>query len=289
MRSFSKILLPVDFSERSTGAARYAQALARHFHAELIFLHVLTPPNHEPGAPEMAGSMLDELYRKRAEQASAELDRFMPAEPAGPKVRRIVLEGDPAKTIVCLAHDEGVDLIAMATHGYGPFRRFILGSNTAKVLHDADCPVWTGVHLEQAPAPASIPFRSILCAVDLGPQSAMTLDWAAWLAREFGARLSVVHATAGVPDLGDDPQWQWRTETRAAAGRELFHLLDGVGAEADLSIEAGEPAQVICSAAARAAADVLVIGRGSAAGVFGRLRTNAYAIIRQSPCPVVSV
>jgi nucleotide-binding universal stress UspA family protein len=36
-------------------------------------------------------------------------------------------------------------------------------------------------------------------------------------------------------------------------------------------------------------ADLLVIGRGSAAGLFGRLRTNAYAIIRQSPCPVVSV
>ena len=289
MRSISKILLPVDFSERSTGAARYARALARHFQAELIFLHVLTPPSHEFGALEMAGSMLDELYRNRAERASEELDRFMTAEPAGLKVRRMVLEGDPANQIVDLAREEGADIIAMPTHGYGPFRRFILGSNTAKVLHDADCAVWTGVHLEQAAAVASIPFRSIMCAVDLGPQSSKTLDWGAWLARQFGARLGVVHAITGVPDLGDDPQWQWRTETRAAAGRELFRLLDGVGAEADLSIEAGEPAQVICSAAARAAADVLVIGRGSAAGVFGRLRTNAYAIIRQSPCPVVSV
>jgi nucleotide-binding universal stress UspA family protein len=62
-----------------------------------------------------------------------------------------------------------------------------------------------------------------------------------------------------------------------------------VGAEADLEIEAGEPASIICAAAERLKADVLVIGRGSAAGVFGRLRTNAYAIIRQSPCPVVSV
>jgi nucleotide-binding universal stress UspA family protein len=289
MRTFSKILLPVDFSERSTGAARYAQALARHFQAELVLLHVLTPPSHEFGALEIAGSMLGELYRNRAERASQELDRFLTAEMPGLKVRRIVLEGDPAKTIVALAHDEGVDIIIMPTHGYGPFRRYILGSNTAKVLHDADCPVWTGVHLEQAPALAPIPFRSILCAVDLGPQSSRTLDWAAWLARQFGARLRVVHATAGAPDPGDDPEWRWRTETRAAAGRELLRLLDGVGAEADLSIEAGEPAQVICSAAARAEADVLVIGRGSAAGVFGRLRTNAYAIIRQSPCPVVSV
>ena len=289
MRSFSKILLPVDFSERSMGAARYAQTLALHFQAGLILLHVLTPPSHEFAALEVAGSTLDELYRHRAEQAAVELERFLAPEPPGLKVRRMVLEGDPAKTIVALAHEEGADIIAMATHGYGPYRRFILGSNTAKVLHDADCPVWTGVHLEQAPALASIPFRSILCAIDLGPQSSRTLDWAAWLARQFGARLGVVHSTAGAPDLGDDPQWQWRTQTRAAAGHELFRLLEGVGAEADLSIEAGEPAQAICSAAVRAAADVLVIGRGSAAGVYGRLRTNAYAIIRQSPCPVVSV
>jgi hypothetical protein len=54
-------------------------------------------------------------------------------------------------------------------------------------------------------------------------------------------------------------------------------------------LEAGEAARVICSAAARLGAGTVIIGRGSAAGDFGRLRTNSYAIIRQSPCPVVSV
>jgi len=46
---------------------------------------------------------------------------------------------------------------------------------------------------------------------------------------------------------------------------------------------------VVCELAKRLPAELLVIGRGSAAGVFGRLRTNAYAIIRESPCAVVSV
>jgi nucleotide-binding universal stress UspA family protein len=193
-----------------------------------------------------------------------------------------VLEGDPAGKIVEFAQQERADIIAMPTHGYGPFRRFILGSNTAKVLHDADCPVWTGVHLEEAPAAVSVPFRGILCAVDLGPQSSKTLGWAAWLREEFGARLTVIHATAADLD-------QSAAHVREAAEEELLGLQRAAGAEADLLLEAGEPARVICSAAARVQADVLVIGRGSAAGVFGRLRTNAYAIIRQSPCPVVSV
>jgi len=69
----------------------------------------------------------------------------------------------------------------------------------------------------------------------------------------------------------------------------LLRLQRETGAEADLLLEAGEPTRIICSAAARVGAGTVIIGRGSAAGNFGRLRTNSYAIIRQSPCPVVSV
>jgi nucleotide-binding universal stress UspA family protein len=285
MRSLQKILLPVDFSERSAGAARYAKSLAVHFQSELILLHVLTPPQCEFGALDISGSMITELYRNRTDITRREIDTFLAGELDGMNVRRIVLEGDPAGRIVEFAHEEAVDLIVMPTHGYGPFRRFILGSNTAKVLHDADCPVWTGVHMEAAPV-ATIPLRSILCAVDLGPLSAKAACWASWLAREFGARMALLHVSNLVPDVPAS------TETgtfREAAHQELSRLQQSVGSEAELLVESGEAAPTICAAAARLQADVLIIGRGSAAGVFGRLRTNAYAVIRQSPCPVVSV
>jgi nucleotide-binding universal stress UspA family protein len=287
--SLSKILLPVDFSERSSGAGRYAKSLANHFNSEITLLHTLTPLHHEFGALEIAGTMLVDVYRIRADQATKELDAFMAEELAGLNVRRVVLNGDPAEKIVQFAHDERMDLITMPTHGYGPFRRFILGSNTAKVLHDADCPVWTGVHLQEARPSASMPFRSILCALDLGPQSSRTLAWADWLRKEFNAHLTVIHATAPGPEAVDDAQRQWGAKVHEAAEAELQLIQRDTGAEADLLLEAGEAAHVVCSAAARVHADVLVISRGSSAGVFGRLRTNAYAIIRQSPCPVVSV
>jgi len=288
MQSLSKILLPVDFSERSAAAGRHAKALAGRFGSEILLLHVLTPPQYEFGALEIGGSLLVELYRGRAEQVTADLNAFLAAELAGLDTRRVVLEGDPAGKIVEFAREEGAGLIIMPTHGYGRFRRFILGSNTAKVLHDADCPVWTGVHLEQAPAAAES-LRSILCGVDLGAQSSKTLCWAAMLAREFGARLTVIHVTAADPDPGDSSDASWRAGVREAAERELLRLKSFVNVEADDILEGGEPAKVICAAAQRVEADALVIGRGSAAGMFGRLRTNAYAIIRQSPCPVVSV
>ena len=286
MQSLSKILLPVDFSDRSAGAARCARFLGRHFQAELIVLHVVTPPQFEVGALDIGGSMIAELYRHQSAQAARELEKFVAAHLPGTTVRQVVAEGDPAREVVDLAHREAAGLVVMPTHGYGPFRRFILGSNTAKVLHDCDAPIWTGIHLEDAPLDRSIELSHVLCAVDLGPQSGRTLAWATWFAAAFGARLTLLHVATCPP--GGPPSGAAGFDPAAAAQGELRRLQGG-GDFADSLVETGEPAPVICAAAARLGADVLVVGRGSAAGVFGRLRTNAYAIIRQSPCPVVSV
>ncbi|MGA2737959.1 MAG: universal stress protein [Bryobacteraceae bacterium] len=287
MKSLTKILLPVDFSERSLGAARYAKTLADRFHSELTLLHVLTPPHYEFGALEIGGSMLTELYTNRAAQVEKELETFLAAELAGTPAKRVVLEGDPARQIVKYAHAENIGLIVMPTHGYGPFRRFIVGSVTAKVLHDADCPVWTGVHLEEAPQAQPTPFRDIVCAIDLGPQSCGVLEWATAMQKEFCARLTVVHAMAYSPAVG--PEDLCAREMELVLRDDLARLQQRFGTKAELAIEMGDPPNVVCEMAEKRHAGLLVIGRGSAAGVFGRLRTNSYAIIRQSPCPVVSV
>ena len=282
MRSLVRILLPVDFSERSLGAARYARVLATHFQSELTLLHVLAPPAYEFGALEIGGSMLNELYVCRNAQVESELKTFLADELAGMNVRRVVLEGDPARKIVEYAHNEQMGLIVMPTHGYGQFRRFILGSITAKVLHDADCPVWTGVHLEQAPPSGVVALRHVACALDLGPQSLNALKWAAGIRKEFGAKLTILH----VATCAQAPGQELETNIREA----VTSLQRQSGAEdAEVVVRPGDPPKVVCAETERLQADLLVIGRGSAGGRFGRLRANAYAIIRQSPCPVVSV
>ncbi|MGA2275425.1 MAG: universal stress protein [Bryobacteraceae bacterium] len=288
MVPLAKILLPVDFSERSVGAVHCAQRLAQRFSPEIILLHVLAPMHYRLGDTEMGGVMLGDLYRAQIESLTLELEQFQQVELAGCNVRRVVVDGDPAFRIVEFAHDEKVCLIMMPTHGCGLFRRYILGSNTAKVLHDAECPVWTGVHIaETAAKPVEI--RHVLCAVDLGPQSERALKWAHWLSRTLEARLTLLHVTAAVPETPDHTDDAWRAKLRWSAEETLGRLQAKVGSQAEVMLQAGDPAHAICAAAARIHAGALVIARGSAAGGFGRLRTNAYAIIRQSPCPVVSV
>src|ERR1035438_6326911 len=109
MQSLFRILLPVDFSERSVGAAHYAGSLASHFGCELVLVHVLVPPQYEFGAVDIAGSMLAELCRDRVVQANNDLANFLISELAGIDVRRIVLEGEPSGSIVDFAHNEHCD------------------------------------------------------------------------------------------------------------------------------------------------------------------------------------
>jgi nucleotide-binding universal stress UspA family protein len=273
-----KILFPVDFSERCNSAARMAETFAGHFQAELTLLYVLEPLTYNDIPIDAAGVAEQRL----AEYKVDELKHF--------DVRRVLLEGDPATNIAEYAHAQSSDLILLPTHGYGSFRRLMLGSVTAKVLHSALCPVWTGVHMEHVPRLEDIGFRRILCAIDLGKQSCPAVAWAKNFAAEFGAELEIVHA---VPEANENPVVYTHEDPKEDLVNQATEKVEAVkkcvGTDAKVFIVGDEVASAVCGCAAREKADLLVIGRSVAPGVVGRLRANAYSIIRQSPCPVVSV
>jgi nucleotide-binding universal stress UspA family protein len=288
MFSIAKILLPVDFSERAIQAARFALPLAERFNSEIILLYVL-PPYREFGAIEMAGVMTDMLANRRSD-AEQRIVGFLREELAPHRVRRLLLEGDPAWEIVDCAHREEAGLIMMPTHGYGPFRRMLLGSVVAKVLHDADCPVWTTTHAEALPS-GKAALKRILCAIDSGPSEAGVLNWSAQLAAEFGAQLTLVHAMAELDPRTEGYYFspEWRKFLVDSAEAEISTLQEKAGTRAEVVLTMGPGPEMICEEARKAEADLVVIGRGADAGILGRLTGRAYSIIRQSPCPVVSV
>jgi len=289
MKKFSKILAPIAFSARCEGAVQYAEALACHFQSELTLLHVVMPLQTY-GFPD-ALAVAPELLEETLAAGKAQLDAFQADGLKGISVKREVMEGEPAQTIVDYANDGKFDLIVMPTHGYGPFRRFLLGSVTAKVLHDAHCPVWTGPHLEAAPAYPSISFGKVLCAVDLGPASRSILEWAANFAGEYGSQLAVMHAlpssTVSLGGIYFDPEWC--TQLREQARDRIAFMLEDMGIKGEISVQTGDAPAMVRAVAEEMGASVLVIGRGGHVGLMGRLRTNAYAILRESPCPVAAI
>ena len=93
----------------------------------------------------------------------------------------------------------------------------------------------------------------------------------------------------GIPGGHSDFFGNWQPIVESRAREEIQKLPETLGVTAQICVEIGEFPAVISQAAGRLKSDLLVIGRGVASGVFGRLLTYSYAIIRQSPCPVVSV
>ena len=277
MIGFKQIVFPVDFSAQSKIAARYVASYARLFHAEIAMLHVEALPT-EPY-----------VWEPQPERWADLLDKFVADEFEGLNVRRHVAIGDPAQEIVRYAQNEKADLIMMPTHGRGPFRRFVLGSVTAKVLHDTPCPVWTSAHLDVERPPAPPNLSNVVCAVDLDDIGVHTLRYAAGFARRIGARLTVAHAVPAVETLPEAYlDAEFRADLIEAARKRLAEMQALAGSDAVVCVGAGNIAHFVKHAAQSHNAGLVIIGRGGH-GTFGRLRTHDYAIMRECECPVLSL
>ena len=286
MIAFERILFPVDLSEQSQLAAPFVKALAKRFHSEVVMLHVLDLPVSLYAPPEAAWGMLMSGERFR-EDRETEFDAFLRDEFTGIPLVREIAEGDAATQIDCYAKTNNAGLIMMPTHGYGTFRRLLLGSVTAKILHDAKCPVWTGVHINEPVPRDAERMKRILCAVDTNPKDARVVQWAEDLAKQQGAELTLLHAVPGAEPEAHTSQTH-RDALFQAAQEGMDRVLDEAGLGLEAALHGGRPERVVRDAALDRDADLVVIGRG-VDHALGRLRSNAYAIIRESPCPVISV
>jgi nucleotide-binding universal stress UspA family protein len=282
MSTFSRILFPVDFSPRCHAARPLVADMARKLGAKVTLLYAIQLPQNL-FALERSYPIVIDTERMGAD-ARDELRRFY-----GSDVEVAAEFGDVAVAITSYASANNIDLIMMPTHGYGKFRGLLLGSTTAKVLHDAACPVWTAAHTEDANMGEHSDCKSILCAIDLEKGSVDLLHRAVDFASKFEAKLRIVHA---VPDALPGSDVVAYANTRdlliSTANEELARLQEEAGTTLDVCIGAMPVARWIREVAMHHAADLVIAGRGKLHMNLGRLRTNAYSIIREAPCPVLS-
>lgn len=275
---FSQILFPVDFSKLCVGVAHAVRAMAMQFRAEITALHVVEVAS--------ANSAYESLIARGREQ----MDKLIAQELRGCVVIPYFERGDPAQIILSYVRNGHFDLIMMPTHGYGSFRRFLLGSVTAKILHDVACPVWTSAHVETSLPTEDIAIRKVLGAVDFGPRSSAVLQLASQMAEKFHASLTAVHVIP-ISSPFMEGYWiqDWRAEARKAIPEQLEKLLPAVSPAAAIEVLEGSPAAALSDAAERLDADLIVIGRSGVSATGKSVGTNAYAIIARSPCPVLSI
>ncbi len=278
------ILFPIDFSDRSRATAPFVYSLAKLYDARVILVHAYEAV---PPFPETAYAMEPD-YEALEEESRRRLRQF--AESELPKLNSlcVVPFGPPAEVIRTEAMAHRVDLIAMPTHGYSGFRRLLLGSVTARVLRDVDVPIWTDAHAPEPSHRAHPQPRRILAAVDMRSGSNRATEYALELARDTGAEVEIVHAaTEGFVtprDVGNRLQGivQGAASSKAVQVEERQSIVD---------VRTGDPNPAIRlrDLALRRRADLMVIGRGAIQNRLDRFGAHAYDIVRESPCPVISV
>jgi nucleotide-binding universal stress UspA family protein len=287
MGLITNILFPVDFSSSCVAMGPYVKRAAEMFGARVSLLHVFDPASYTGWEGYVRGPV--EIAEEHRQIAQRRFDDFLAKEFPVSHHPRILAKGDPAKQIAETAR-HGFDFIMMPTHS-GTFRRTLLGSTTAKVLNDVDCPVATSRHAETI-APRPMEHREWLCAIGLSEDSERVLRFAMQAATEVGAHLRIIHAIQST-DPSLPVRLDLEEEIQSAEVREAIERVGAlqrrVGSNASLRITVGPVKEALIEAIRQSDADTLMIGRIARSGLQGRLRDLTYALVRDSPVPVTSV
>lgn len=286
MLPFRKILFPVDYSEPCEVIVPYVKDALRHFSANLTVVHAFSPQS-VPRELVLAADC-DAEQKTRAMEEDR-LREYVATNFPGVHAECIAELGEPGSVIRNTVEHQGADLVMLATHGFGPVRRFLLGSVTAKVLHDVSAAVWTGIGSQFEEHPPRIPYQSILCALDESEEAEGVVRAAAALACSYKASLHLIHIVETPPAAIELDFALYRKDLMDAADVKLRELKSALGIQAPhVVLDAAIPDGIRHEAIHRNA-DLIVTGRGHAQATFATLWSRLYPTIRESPCPVLSI
>ncbi|HEY3453875.1 MAG TPA: universal stress protein [Bryobacteraceae bacterium] len=284
--AFQSILFPVDFSKMTEVTAPYVRGLAEYTGATVTLLHVIPSLAGWYGARELRSSTIaDERLHALHNRQKLALEMFGKKHFSHLRCSQCVKEGAVAETIADTAQETRADLIMMPTRGLGVSRRFLIGSTTAKVLHDATCAVWTSPHLDELKPFAG--FHHLLCTIDRKEVLPEFLKEALRLASCFGSRLSFFTAVPSmVGGFGEERTIRALKEEYPQAGLDDE---PDCGRGCTVYFETGSVGEVVRRLATEQQVDLVITNRGHLQHPSSKLRTHAYEIVLQSPCPVLSL
>ncbi len=263
MTAVRAILFPVDFSKAALAMVPYVQEMAQRFGAQVTVLHAFDLVPDYVMAPRFATTFefpptpipytpaFEELRNERQRR----VEKFSSEHFASVNHIARIEDGDPATVIERVARSENVDLIMLASKGLGRFRRLLMGSVAAKVLHDIACPIFTSAHEPDPARPPAAGYRSIACAVDLNREADDVLKAAGFLADAYGASACLVHVLS-TPARED--------EARGAESflQKLRRAMKQKNAGVTIRVLEADIAEGIRKAAIEEQADLIVVGRG---------------------------
>jgi nucleotide-binding universal stress UspA family protein len=294
MNPLRRILFPVDFSPASVAMVPSVIEMAKRFDATVTVLNAfnlvheysLAPDFELTGDADPPAILFSPAIQALRDQREKQVEEFARTQFSSVRYSTRIEDGEPALVIDWAVRRENADLVMMPTKGLGRFRRMLLGSVTAKVLHDVSCPVFTSVHVPEPARVSSEGFRSILCALDLNSEAESIFKAAAILAHTYGARICILHLDPSSNEKSEPP-----TALELTRSFEQVDAVDHAEGSRSLSlcVLGSTISEGIRQMALEEKADLVVVGRGHSQGPISQAWSSLYTIIRESPCPVLSV
>ncbi len=284
MVSSPSVLCPVDFSDNSRGALRYAALIAARVGARLTLLAVNDPVLVE--ASQLAAEP-DHLF----EDTVREVDRFCQRTLEGQltavgDVRLEVRAGKPADEILRLAREKRGDLIVMGSHGSTGVRKLFFGSTTERVLRETTVPVLVVPAGDAGPLRAQdvdAIVRRILAPVDLTAATRHEVDVAKQIAEYLHVPLLLLHVIEPVRSMiAAHPRLpKVESERRDRAERQLDDLIAAVPPRVrpEALVAFGEPAEEIAKVATEREAGLIVMGLHSSPVLGPRMGSVTYRVL----------
>lgn len=141
MIKLKKILCPIDHSDCSKEALKYAVSFALREEAVLYLLHVIDIRTFDENLDTITKQMPDD---KSIHQLREKLLECVPEEiRSDMKIEAMVVQGIPFVEIISAAKQNDVDMLVIGTHGRTGLAHIMLGSVSEKVVRKAPCPVLT--------------------------------------------------------------------------------------------------------------------------------------------------
>jgi nucleotide-binding universal stress UspA family protein len=131
------ILVPVDLSDNSLRAVRYARAIALD-QDRLTVLHVVSTPDH----PDVRGADVPTPLHAEPE-LEERVERRLRGWLGDSTAEVVAVEGDVVSSILDHAHDRSAALVVMGTRGLTGFARFVVGSVAEHITRSCEAPVVT--------------------------------------------------------------------------------------------------------------------------------------------------
>jgi nucleotide-binding universal stress UspA family protein len=283
-----QILCPVDFSELSDLALKYAAVAARQYGARLTVLHAETfelPRYFSASQTEKLTKEMSNARKAIQRDLARNTRKILGPSETGLNLKCEVAEAHPVRAILEAAEKESSGLIVMGTQGRGGFKSLLLGSVAQNVVRNARTPVFVVRQKEHEFIDVALTsfaprLERILCPVNMTEWARRAVEVAGSLAEQFHSQLTVLYTLE--PKEPDDP-------SRAIEKLERW-LSDKGKVPSDLKavVRQGHAAEQVTIYAKEEKGDLIVLAGQHkpffAATFFGE---TTELVLRHAPVPVL--